>query len=185
MDRADCCGSQHRVSSPAGAQPAIRTAHRAEISNPNLAISSCTSVIQSGGLVGDTLAAAYNDRGDAYTAEYDDELAIEDYNRALKLKPDFAAALVSRALAHANQQNFELAVMDYSHAIRIDPANAKAFYGRALAKFGLCDIDGAEQDLARRGPWIPGSGNKSNAFRPRGFEREHGALAVKRPSGIR
>ena len=39
--------------------------------------------------------------------------------------------------------------MDYSHAIRIDPANAKAFYGRALAKFGLCDIDGAEQDLAK------------------------------------
>ena len=39
--------------------------------------------------------------------------------------------------------------MDYDHAIRIDPTNAKAVYRRALAKFGLCDIDGAEQDLAK------------------------------------
>jgi tetratricopeptide (TPR) repeat protein len=137
------------LSLPADAQPADTNDASCKNSNPNLAISSCTSVIQSGSLAGDILAAAYNDRGDAYTNKYDDEHAIADYNQALKLRPNYVQALVSRGLAYANQQNFELAITDYSHAIRIDPTNAKAFYGRGLAKFGLCDIDGAEQDLAK------------------------------------
>jgi len=137
------------LSLPAHAQPSDSNGVSCRNSNPNLAISSCSSLIQSGRLAGDALAAAYNDRGDAYTAKYDDGHAIEDYNQAIKLKPNYAEALVSRGLAHANQQNFELAIMDYDHAIRIDPTNAKAVYRRALAKFGLCDIDGAEQDLAK------------------------------------
>ncbi len=136
------------LSQPADAQTADSNGASCRNADPNLAISSCTSVIQSGRIAGDILAAAYNDRGDAYTNNYDDEHAIADYNQAIKLKPNYVQALVSRALAYANQQNFELAIMDYSHAIRIDPTNAKAFYGRGLAKFGLCDIDGAEQDLA-------------------------------------
>jgi serine/threonine-protein kinase len=45
--------------------------------------------------------------------------------------------------------NFELAIKDYDQAIKLKPDAAKAYYHRGLAKFGLCDLDGADADIAK------------------------------------
>lgn len=49
------------------------------------------------------LAAFYNDRGVAYEAKHDLDHAIEDYEKALELKPDLADAQANHARL-ANQE---------------------------------------------------------------------------------
>ena len=137
------------LSLPADAQTSLSQPASCRHADAVTAISLCTSTIQSGQVMGEFLAAAYNDRGDAYANKFDYEHAIADYDHAIKLKPDFAHAFGGRGLAYANLQDFELAIKDYDHAISLDPQYARACYGRGLAKFGLNDLDGADADIAK------------------------------------
>ena len=149
------------------------------------AISLCTSTIQSGEVSGEFLAAAYNDRGDAYANRFDYEHAVADYDRAIKLKPDFARAFGGRGLAHANLQNFEMAIKDYDQAISLDPQYARAFYGRGLAKFGLSDPDGADDDIAKARALDANVGKLATGMRRRGRIPAPAARLQSMPSDSR
>jgi len=120
-----------------------------ESRNPDIAIRACTVLIETGRVDVAVLPQIIAQRAGAYASKYDFEHAIKDYNHAIKLRPDHAAAFDGRGLAHANRLNFELAIKDYDQAIKLRPDNARAFYHRGLAKFGLCDLDGADADIAK------------------------------------
>jgi len=120
-----------------------------ESRNADVAIVACTMLIDTGRSDSMMLASIITQRGDAYAHKFDFEHAIKDYNHAIKLNPTHVVALVGRGIAHANRLNFELAIKDYDHAIKFKPDYAKAFYYRGLAKFGLCEIDGADEDIAK------------------------------------
>jgi tetratricopeptide (TPR) repeat protein len=47
--------------------------------------------------------------------------AIEDYNKIIELKPDFADAYVSRGNTYYNKSKYDLAIADYQKAVKIDP----------------------------------------------------------------
>ena len=117
--------------------------------DPDVAIRACTSLIDAGRANIELLPKIIAQRAGAYASKYDYERAIKDYNHAIKLRPEFWVAFNGRGLAHANRLNFELAIKDYDQAIKLKPDNAKAFYDRGLAKFGLCDLDGADADIAK------------------------------------
>jgi lipoprotein NlpI len=101
-------------------------------SNPDLALQGCTAVIASGQLSGEDLAKALNDRGLAYSnrAKYDQ--AIQDFDRALSLKPDTVEALNNRGLAYEQKGDFDRAIEDYERAIRLQPGYASTFNNRGL-----------------------------------------------------
>lgn len=63
----------------------------------------------------------------------DDELAIESYTAAIRIKPGFAPAYVNRAAVHYERGDFAAAIADCDRAIRIDPALPEAFNNRSLA----------------------------------------------------
>ena len=115
----------------------------------DVAIQACTSLIDMGRADIDILPKILAQRAGAYAGKYDFDRAIKDYNHAIKLRPEFWVAFDGRGLAHANRLNFELAIKDYDQAIKLKPDSAKAFYHRGLAKFGLCDLDGADADIAK------------------------------------
>jgi tetratricopeptide (TPR) repeat protein len=52
--------------------------------------------------------------------------AIEDYNEALRLKPDFAQAFSDRGAALYFKGEYQKAIADYDEAIRLEPENARA-----------------------------------------------------------
>lgn len=78
----------------------------------------------------DNLAIAYNNRGVAYGAAGDPDSAIEDYDRALALDPDYAIAYSNRGLAHLAKGAFVAALEDYDRAIERDPAYGPAYANR-------------------------------------------------------
>src|SRR5450756_1174 len=58
--------------------------------SPEPQILGCTTLINSGDLTTNALATAYNNRGDAYTAKGDYDLAIHDFYMSSKQNPSYA-----------------------------------------------------------------------------------------------
>src|SRR5439155_1611444 len=68
-------------------------------------------------------------------------------NRAIDLKPDYAAAYYNRGLTYKNPKEYRQAIADYDQAIELDPKYAAAYgnrghayrnlkeYGRAIADY--------------------------------------------------
>jgi tetratricopeptide (TPR) repeat protein len=92
-------------------------------------ISACTALI--GSATGDTLAKAFTYRGFSYLKKNRYELAIEDFNQAIRLNPDNAWALANRGNAYFNLRQPERALEDYDQALKLNPVGyATLFYGR-------------------------------------------------------
>jgi tetratricopeptide (TPR) repeat protein len=104
-----------------------------DLSTPDLPIEGCTAVIKTGREVLRRLASAYNNRGVAYRVRANYDAAIDDFNEAIKLVPDFANAFNNRGVAYRNMGDLDRAVADYDQAIRIKPDYVAAFYNRGLA----------------------------------------------------
>ncbi len=78
-------------------------------------------------------ALGYLCRANAYRKLGQDQLAIEDYNEAIRMKPDFAESYASRGGTYSNLGQDQLAIEDYSEALRLEPNFAEAYLGRGTA----------------------------------------------------
>jgi tetratricopeptide (TPR) repeat protein len=103
------------------------------LKTPDLPIEGCTAIIKTGRQVLDRLATAYNNRGVAYRLKANYGQAIDDFNEALRLEPDYASAFNNRGVAYRNMGDLDRAVADYDQAIRLRPDYVAAFYNRGLA----------------------------------------------------
>jgi tetratricopeptide (TPR) repeat protein len=128
--------------------------------DPDIRISGCTAVIQSGGGTrrrwlqsarskNEFLAFAFNNRSVAYHAKGQYDRAIQDYDEAIRLKPDYANAFDSRGNSYRHMGQYDSAIQDYDQAIRLKPDNAKAFNNRGAAYDGKGQYDRAIQDYAQ------------------------------------
>ena len=95
-------------------------AAEAEGSHFDLAIDVCTAAIQSEQLSDEDLAVTFNNRGLAYYKKKHYDRAIQDYDRAIRLQPNYGAALKSRADAYQEKREYERALADYEAATQID-----------------------------------------------------------------
>lgn len=83
-----------------------------------------------------SLAAAYNDRGAAYSASRRPREAVRDFTRALALRAENAdQVLFNRALAYEDQGETKLAYLDYQAAARLNPG--WDLPARQLARFAV------------------------------------------------
>jgi tetratricopeptide (TPR) repeat protein len=104
-----------------------------DLNTPDRPIEGCTAVINTGRQVLQRLATAYNNRGVAYRIKGNYVPAIDDFNEAIRLVPDYASAFNNRGVAYRNMGNLVRAVDDYDQAIRIKPDYVAAYYNRGLA----------------------------------------------------
>src|ERR1051326_3822803 len=75
----------------------IELCNGGEGSSPDLQIEGCTALIGSPGEAPTNLAIAHNNRGNAYTVKQQYDLAIQDYDEALKIQPAYARAFNNRS----------------------------------------------------------------------------------------
>ena len=72
--------------------------------------------------------------------------AISDYDRAIRLNPDYADAYYNRGNAKGKLGQYFAAISDYDRAIRLNPDYALAYYSRGNAKAVLNRILEAKRD---------------------------------------
>ncbi|MEH2338157.1 tetratricopeptide repeat protein [Nostoc sp.] len=91
-------------------------------------------------------ADAYSNRGLARYKLGDNQGAIDDYNQALKINPDYALAYSYRGLARYKLGDKQGAIDDCNQALRINPNDAVAYGNRGNAHSDLGDKQGAIDD---------------------------------------
>ena len=100
-------------------------------------------------------ANAYLDRGDAFLGKGNYDLAINAYDKAIELKPDFAVAYSNRGEAYAKKGDYPRAVVDYDKAIELNPSielppNAAVGYNiRGVGFLGKGNYDRAIVDYTQ------------------------------------
>ena len=82
-----------------------------------------------------------NNRGAAYEELSDHGRAIEDYDKAIEIDPEYAEAYYNRGVANSELGNHRQAIEDYDRAIEINPRYADA-YGNRGAVYGLLGNNG-------------------------------------------
>jgi tetratricopeptide (TPR) repeat protein len=93
-------------------------------------------------------AAAYYQRGRAYSTKNDFDPAVADFNEAIRLDPGHSSSFVQRAWAYLAKGEYKKSIADNTEAIRLDPHNADAFFNRGGAQAILGNHDGAIADYS-------------------------------------
>ncbi|MGC1903401.1 MAG: tetratricopeptide repeat protein [Candidatus Acidiferrum sp.] len=90
-------------------------------------------------------------RAKVYQEEHEYDLAIQDYDQLLQIKPDSVDALNGRGFAYAQQGDDHNAIRDYDQTLRISPNYSAAFYNRSQA-------------YARKGQFLRAVADRSRFF---------------------
>ena len=75
----------------------------------------------------------YNICGAVYTELGQFDLAIENYKKALLIKPDHADAFCNIGIAFQKKGELEIAIQNYKKAIKINPLHASAHYNMGIS----------------------------------------------------
>jgi tetratricopeptide (TPR) repeat protein len=107
-------------------------------------IEGCTAVIERGG--GVDLSTAYTMRALAYSLRGRYDSAIRDYDAAINMKPDSAAALNNRAWVYFRWGKAATGISDVEKAIGLNPTDASAVDTRAHIRQALGQPEAALRD---------------------------------------
>jgi lipoprotein NlpI len=120
---------------------------RCSAPDPDLAISGCTAMIQSGHKTQQDLVKDFSNRGTAYGRKGQYDRAIEDFDQAIRLNPNYAEAFNYRGANYARKFQLDRAIEDFDKAIRLNPNFAEAFSNRGNAYRRKGQLDRAIEDL--------------------------------------
>ena len=91
--------------------------------------------------------ALYNLRGSAYYDKGEDDIAIADFNDALRMRPPSGIIFHNRGNAWRSKGEYAKAIADYDQSIKLGPPSAFSWQNRGISKRALGDLDGALADI--------------------------------------
>ena len=78
------------------------------------------------------------------------DLAIDDFNMAIKLKPDYAIAYNNRGTVYRIIGEYDRAIEDCNKAIELDPGYAEPYSNRGAAYREKGEMTALSQTMTRR-----------------------------------
>jgi len=104
-------------------------------------------IIRAGGIPGQ--AVDHYNRGVDLQAEFKFSEAIEEYDKAIEIHPEFMEAYCNRAMCHGALGNLDQALADASSAVELAPSDPHPYYVRGLAYADKGVNDRAIADLQK------------------------------------
>jgi tetratricopeptide (TPR) repeat protein len=123
----------------------VRGQSRCGDPDPEVSISVCSAIIQSGRARGRDLAVAHTERGVAYVALLDYDRALQDFGEAIRADATFAKAFANRGAVYGAKQDFDRAIEDFTRVLMLEPRSAHAFADRA----GMHRLHGQHDEAIR------------------------------------
>jgi len=102
--------------------------------SPDASISACTRLIQSGRLSSHNLAITHYNRGGSYRQIDAYNEAVQDYDEAIRRRPDYAHAFGNRGLAHEMLGRRDAAIQDFKR--QYDLGSRPKWLLRKLKNYG-------------------------------------------------
>ncbi|MCL4767282.1 MAG: tetratricopeptide repeat protein [Hyphomicrobiaceae bacterium] len=143
------------------------------------AVAAYTEALQDASLPNDRRAAILNDRGVANTRLGQHKLALDDYNRAVQLFPEYAPVYNNRGNTLLGLGLPQEALKDFDRAIALAPGYAAAYNNRAGTLLRLGQGPAAIRDYTRAVKLMPQQGTASLTGRGRALlrqDRPHAAM---------
>lgn len=91
----------------------------------------------------------FYDRGLAKARDRDYEGAIKEFDRVLRIDPNFVEAYYRRGLAKFDSGNLEGALADFTQALALNPDWLEVYFSRGLARLALGQIQESLEDAYR------------------------------------
>jgi tetratricopeptide (TPR) repeat protein len=79
----------------------------------------------------------------------DTKQAIEEYNKAIRVKQNFVWAYLDRGMAYEKMDQYQRAIEDYNAAISLEPDNADAYNYRGNAYLMIGNINLGCRDIQK------------------------------------
>ena len=111
-------------------------------SNYDVSIDACTLIIKLKRDSKKDLATAYNDRGVAYYRKGDKDLALSDFNAAIKINGSYGRAYSNRAIQEDDRNQYESALVDYKVALKKYDKNDGGTDYRSADQASIARIEG-------------------------------------------
>jgi tetratricopeptide (TPR) repeat protein len=121
------------------------------------AVATYTEALRDTGLANDRRATILNDRAVANARLGQVKLALEDYNRAVELFPEYPVAYNNRGNLLVSLGQLSEAIKDFDRALVLAPGYAAAYSNRANAKLKLGKPEEAIVDFTKAIELLPGS----------------------------
>jgi tetratricopeptide (TPR) repeat protein len=122
----------------------------------NRRIEGCTALIERRSQSVTELSLAYAMRALAYSLQGLYEIAIRDYDVAIRMRPDFAVALNNRAWAYFRWGRSATGLPDVERSLQLNPTSEHALDTRAHIRQALGDPQAALRDYDQA-MWFGGS----------------------------
>lgn len=113
------------------------------------AVAAFTEALQDSGLANDRRATLLNDRAVAHAKAGNAKLALEDFNKAVQLMPEYPPTYNNRGNLLVQLGQHEEAVKDFDRAALLAPKYAAAYSNRANARLKLGQTREAIADFTR------------------------------------
>jgi tetratricopeptide (TPR) repeat protein len=113
---------------------------------PERVIASCSALISRRLAVGQDLATAFKNRGNAYDDKGDHVRAMADFGAALAINAEDADAFNSRGTTYTALGQYDRAVLDFDQAAALNPGSPMAFSNRCFAKALLGQLEAGLAD---------------------------------------
>jgi tetratricopeptide (TPR) repeat protein len=114
---------------------------------PDVRIPACTSILEDAASTPPLRAMAYRNRAGSYVLQNLRDLAIADFDEALKLEPNDINALGGRGRAFLQSGQYDRAIADYTEVLRLRPGSDRAFNERGLAHLRKGSLEAALADF--------------------------------------
>lgn len=92
------------------------------------------------------VARVYHNRGLEFAKMGDPQRALDDFNKAISLSPDYIFVYNDRGATYLSMHQYSQALVDFNKAIELNPKFARPYLGRALTHEGLKNPDAALAD---------------------------------------
>ena len=113
---------------------------------PERVIASCSALISRRLAVGQDLATAFKNRGNAYDDKGDHIRAIADFGSALAINAEDADAFNSRGTTYTALGQYDRAIVDFDQAAALNPGSPLAYGNRCFARALLDQLEAALTD---------------------------------------